>query len=78
MTLLQLWRQYTSQELLGETLREAAPELFDELNTAIEQADARESFVQEVIRLSNKYELGKLANVRALHDAARKLAERKP
>lgn len=85
MTLLQLWRQYTSQELLGETLREAAPDLFDELNTAIEKLDEREPIVQEVIAKWNAYAAAQsgdavgIAHLRAdALLAARKLADWKP
>ena len=50
MTKLQeLWNTYSSQELFGESLREEDPELFDELDAAITEADEREPLVREVI-----------------------------
>lgn len=81
--LMKLWRDYSSQEMFGESLREADPDVFDELDAAITEAHAREALVQEVIRLQRAYEAAagtnaRIAAVAALGEAVRKLADRKP
>jgi hypothetical protein len=70
----ELWNTFSSQELFGEALRETAPELFEELDTAISASAKREPLVLEVIRLMND----RMASMEMLRDACRKLAEWKP